>query len=169
MGCNWISGSIYLGYAFDATDFVYYRCRNSEDEIKYYDDDYSGRFNYEFWCFLVREMTSGFSKFLVDKGLGDTIKKFENIRFYHINQERISNYESEPGDGCGLIVLGYPCPSVVSVVGKEAGSCDSVKFGSEYNFPLNCEDLLEDFLGEYLESKGLRNTLTLIFGLHVGV
>lgn len=177
MGCNWLKGAVFLGFGFDAADFKSLkklkidnkRCKNDDDEI--YSEGEKSSFKEsdepQDWSDITSNMDKAWRMFISKKRIPEYSKKCSSIRFHHFHRQIISNYESEPGDEDGYIVLGYFKPSP-SLDGEEH---DAI-YKSQLNayFPKNCGELLKEFLKEYLTARGSkRNSPDVHYGFHVAV
>ena len=141
MGCNHISGTVYLGYVLDAIKFRPMPPMNS----RIFD------FHSEDWDELTDKMTESWNKFLKKKNAGNLHGKFKGLNFYHIHEVRVSNYDSEPSDEDGCIIFGYRGPSTSRVSSK---AFEQFELHNSYNFPLECGKLLTDFSKEFINSNG---------------
>lgn len=187
MGCNWLSGSVFLGFGFDAAKFKSLKemesenkrckkdddensdegeessCEDSEDESEDDSDDED-----QDWYDVISKMSKAWKKFIAEKNIPEYFEKCSGIDFHHMHREVISNYESEPTDGNGCIVLGYYEPKASIVTGGEQDSFEDIKLNA--CFPKNCGALLKEFLQEYLAAHGSkRKSPNFGFGLYVGI
>lgn len=179
MGCNWLSGSVYLGFGFDAENFKSLkklkcenkRCKKDDDENSDEGDETSfeeSEDEDQDWDDVTSKMSKAWKKFVTEKGISEYSEKCSGIDFHHIHREVISNYESEPADEDGCIVLGYFRPKALIVSGGEQDSFEDTKLNA--CFPKNCRALLDEFLEEYLVAHGSdENSPGIGFGLHVGI
>ena len=182
MGCNWLSGSVFLGFGFDAAGFKSLknprnenkRCKKDDDENSNegeessFEDSEDEWADNQDWDDVRSKMSKAWKKFITEKNIPEYFEKCSGIDFYHIHCEVISNYESEPADEDGYIVLGYYEPKASFVSGGEQNSFEDTKLNA--CFPKNCETLLQEFLQEYLAAHGSeRSSPNVDFGLHVGI
>ena len=141
MGCNHISGTIYLGYVLDAMKFRPMPPINSRI-YEFQSDD---------WDELTGKMTKSWNKFSKKRIAGNLHKEFKGLKFHHIHEVRVSNYESEPSDEDGCIIFGYQGPSISRVSDK---TFEQFNLLNSYKFPLECGKLLKDFSKEFITSNG---------------
>lgn len=177
MGCNRLRGAVFLGFGFDAADFKSLkklksdkkRCENDDDDI--YTEGEKSSFKEsdekQDWSDITYNMYKVWSMFIRKKRIPEYSRKCSRIRFHHFHRQIISNYESDPGDSDGYIVLGYFKPST-SLVGEEHDSLDKSQLNA--HFPKKCGELLKEFLKKYLTARGSkRNSPDVHYGFHVAV